>query len=111
MTTPNARVILPAEATGELLKAARKHLPGGHGQVWVYLPEAYESMLAASPTSGKVTEAEVANMLAAKPFEDGDETVEHIIIMGLAACGFKLPSTAAPDVIRAALSALGLEVE
>jgi len=64
MTTPNARIILPAEATGEMLKAARKHLPGGHGQVWVYLPEAYESMLAASPNAGKVTEADL-NALAA----------------------------------------------
>lgn len=90
MTTPNARVILPAEATGEMLKAARKHLPGGHGQVWVYLPEAYESMLAAAPNAGKVSEAELETMAVA--YE---------------AC----PSFEVTEGIRAALSAIGLEVE
>lgn len=69
------------------------------------------AMRDASPNAGKVSEAEVEKMLAVKPFEDGDETVEKIIVLGLAACGFKLPSTSAPDVIRAALASLGLTVE
>lgn len=93
MTTPSARVILPAEATGEMLKAARKHLPGGHGQVWVYLPEAYESMLAASPNAGKVTEAELEK--AFTKFHDA----QHIDGLSEA------------EAFRAALSAIGLEVE
>ena len=119
------RVILPAEADEKMLRAAyeagRYQVNSGRiyseysadpAELDEGAPELmYAAMRDASPNAGKVTEAELERMLAAKPFEDGDETVEKIIILGLAACGFKLPSAVAPDVICAALASLGLEVE
>ena len=59
------KVILPAEATEEMLTAAKKHLPGGHGQVWVYIPEAYLDMIAAAPNAGAVSDDELEKMSVA----------------------------------------------
>lgn len=50
--------------------------------------------------------------LNCKPFSDGDEAVQYILIRGLSAIGFNLPSHASWDVMRqallAALPALGM---
>ena len=46
-----------------------------------------------------------------KPFEDGNENVEYILIRGLSAIGFKLPAAGAQDlaeaIAKAALAAMG----
>lgn len=106
------RVILPAEADEKMMLAgmamAEMMASATQGDAII---AGFDAMRDASPNAGMVTEAELEAMLAAKPFDDGDETVEKIIVLGLAACGFKLPTTAAPDVLRAALASLGLEVE
>jgi len=94
MTTPNARVILPREATEDMMLAgmASDDLMANATQGDAVLAS-YRAMLAASPNAGKVTEAELEK--AFTKFHDA----QHIDGLSEA------------EAFRAALSAIGLEVE
>jgi len=51
------------------------------------------------------TKEQVQAALNVKPFDDGDENVQYILLRGLAAIGFKLPAHASWDVMEAAIDA------
>lgn len=59
----------------------------------------------ASFTCHVASDEMVEAALNVKPFDDGDENVQYILLRGLSAMGFKLPSHATWDVMRAALEA------
>ena len=52
-----------------------------------------------------VSDEAVEAALASKPFDDGDEVMQYILMRGLSAIGFKLPTAGSWDVMRAALLA------
>lgn len=67
MTTPNARVILPADATVEMIAAFWRQKNTGTQDIGEAGDatsdfDAYTAMLTAAPASGKVTEAELENV-------------------------------------------------
>jgi len=108
MTTPNARVILPAEATVEMIAAFWRQKNTGTQDIGEAGDatsdfDAYTSMLAASSASGKVTEAEVSVAYAA-----AKEACEGCTSNFCGDCdcdGFTCG-----EGIRAALASLGLEL-
>lgn len=129
MTTPNARVILPAEATEEMDAAARD-------RGWPTMASAAEMltvMIAAAPASGKVTEAEFAALTEALEradnefgysmnlvrlvdgeatyrlkYNDGSEPLEFSCTEDVYA---HVAKERASTRARAAIASLGLEVE
>lgn len=97
MTTPNARVILPAEATGIMKEKGSTWVDGSLDRTH----EAYRAMLAASPNSGRVTAEMLEAAARAICFSDGQTD-------------WPLDEGDRSDfrrMARAAISALGLEVE
>ncbi|HAC58868.1 MAG TPA: hypothetical protein DCF73_11005, partial [Rhodobiaceae bacterium] len=107
------------EADEKMLLAGKKHLPGGHGQVWIYLPDAYRDMRDASPNAGKVTKAELEAMAhaifsaeweaAGEPPEDAS-AIATSILSGIDH-NWEDAAATARHAARAALASLGLEVE
>jgi hypothetical protein len=114
MTDTHARMILPENMTDEMWEAGEAAVSESFAMKYgngMAARRIYKALLAASPNAGRVSAEQLEKMLASKPFEDGDETVEQIIRLGLAAKGFALPSFSTADVLITALASIGLEVE
>ena len=51
-TAPEGWKLVPREPTPEMIRAGEKAIPAAHGQAWIYAPDAYKAMIAASPDIG-----------------------------------------------------------
>lgn len=111
MTTPNARVILPAEATGRMKKKGSTWVDGSLDRTH----EAYLAMLSASPNSGRVTakmlEAAARaicelDLRLARQFDTAPARLEEMLTAAV-----NHAWDAYIDDARAAFEAIGLTVE
>lgn len=101
MTIPNTYVILPTEATGTMKAKGSTWVDGSLDRAH----EAYRAMLSASPNSGLVT-SKMLEVAALGVAEENGCRPDSI-----AACDSTYSGCECRAFARAALSALGLEME